>query len=97
MKNGLQLQTKAIMTNLDLDNSKKIQETLTKLRGNLEDKSWEISDGFETIQTWNDRQDVLVSKLEQLVNECSREVLAAIITKRVFDGHYCSEKNTLFY
>ena len=96
MNNGLQLQTKAIMTTLDLEKSKKIQETLTKLRGNLEDKSWEISDGFETIQTWNDRQDVLLSKLEQLVNECSREVLAAIITKRVFDGHY-SEKNTLFY
>jgi hypothetical protein len=96
MKNGLQLQTKAIMTTLDLEKSKKIQETLTKLRGNLEDKSWEISDGFETIKSWNDRQDVLLSKLEQLVNECSREVLAAIITKRVFDGHY-SEKNTLFY
>jgi hypothetical protein len=96
MRNGPQLQTKAIMTNLDLDNSKKIQETLTKLRGNSEDKSWEISEGFETTQTWNDRQDILVLKLEQLVNECSREVLAAIITKRVFDGHY-SEKNTLFY
>jgi hypothetical protein len=96
MRNGLQLQTKAIMTNLDLENSKKIQETLTKLRGNLEDKSWEIRDGFETTQTWNDRQDILVLKLEQLVNECSREVLAAIITNRVFDGHY-SEKNTLFY
>jgi hypothetical protein len=84
------------MTILDLEKSKKIQETLTKLRGNLEDKSWEISDGFETIKSWNDRQYVLLSKLDQLVNECSREVLAAIITKRVFDVHY-SEKNTLFY
>ena len=84
------------MTNLDLDNSKKIQETLARLRGNLKDKTWEIGYGFETKKSWNDRQDILVSKLDQLVNECSREVLAAIITKSVFDGHY-SEKNTLFY
>ena len=83
------------MTNLDLELTKKIQETLTKLRGNLEDKTWEIGYGFETKKTWQNRQDILVSKLDQLVNECSREVLAAIITKSVFDGHY-SEKNTLF-
>ena len=80
------------MKKLNLDLTKNIQKTITALRGNQEDKSWEIDESFETEESWNQRQSELLAKLDSLVNEATKEDLVAILTKRVFDGQY-SEKS----
>lgn len=76
------------METLNLELTKKIQETQTKLRGNQEDKSWEIEEGLETENSWNQRQKKLIEKLDSLMVEATKEDLIAIMTKRVFDGQY---------
>ena len=80
------------MKNLNLDITKKIQETMAALRNNQEDKSWEIDESLETEESWNQRQSELLAKLDSLMNEATKEDLVAIMTKRVFDGQY-SEKS----
>jgi hypothetical protein len=84
------------MKTLNLDLTKKIQETMTKLRGNQEDKSWEIEEGLETEESWNQRQSELVEKLDSFMNEATKEDLVSITTKRVFDGQY-SENSIYTY
>ena len=84
------------MTTLNLELTKKIQETIVKLRGNLEDKSWEIEEGLETEESWAERQSMLVSKINELLAEATKEDLVAITSKTVFDGQY-SEKSLYLY
>ena len=81
---------------LNLYLTKNIQETMTGLRGNQEDKSWEIDERLETEESWNQRQSELLTKLDSLMNEATKEDLVAILTKRVFDGQY-SEKSIYTY
>ena len=84
------------MKTLNLDLTKKIQEKMTKLRGNQEDKYWEIDECLETEESWNQRQSELLSKLDSFMNQATKEDLIAILTKRVFDGRYL-EKSIYTY
>jgi parvulin-like peptidyl-prolyl isomerase len=84
------------MTTLNLELTKKIQETRNALRGNQEDKSWEIDEKFETEESWNQRQNELLSKLSSYLNQATKEDLIAILDNRVFDGQY-SEKSIYTY
>ena len=81
---------------LNLYLTKNIQETMTGLRGNQEDKSWEIYESLETEESWNQRQSKLLAKLDFFLNQATKEDLVAILTKRVFEGQY-SEKSIYTY
>jgi hypothetical protein len=75
-----------VVGNLNLELTKEIQETITGLRVNQRDKSWEIDESFETEESWNQRQSNLLSKLDFFMNQATKEDLIAIVTKRVFNG-----------
>ena len=83
------------MKTLNLDLTKKIQETMTKLRGNQEDKSWEIEEGLETEESWNQRQSELVEKLDSFMNEATRQIDIDRVTEKEIKKLFIEGKKTI--